>query len=262
MKLLGFLRHKFPEYSVKALKRAIDAKQCRVNGKIERISTREINPHDRVELNMSFALPPPNVLYEDAFLVALNKPAGILSESLQDKKLLLIHRLDKETSGVLLLAKTSNVLEKMIELFRTKQVHKLYLALVDGFVQKKEGTIESFLAKKGMKHGQSVWGSVKSGREKAVTRWVCLAKSKQASLLECTLVTGKTHQLRVHLSEMGHPILGDLVYGKSFTCPLEPARHLLHAVAISFCHPHTKKEIEIKAPLPEDFLQAKKALRL
>ena len=85
---------------------------------------------------------------------------------------------------------------------------------------------------------------------------------KEASLLRCQPITGRTHQLRVHLSELGHPILGDFQYGKHFTCRLKPKRQLLHAYILRFTHPILQKVIEIKAPLPQDFIEFTKLLKL
>lgn len=266
-KLLAFLRDELQEsYSVKALKRAIDNKCCKVNGRVERISTRMLQPGDTVEIDLApSAEMKLQLLYEDEWLVAVDKPAGLISENDSFRKLgklELIHRLDKETSGVILLAKTAETKAKMVELFREKSFLKNYYALVDGYVEAKEGKIESFLVKKASRHGQVFWGSVESGRLPAITYWKCEKRTAQASLLICQPVTGRTHQLRVHFSEMGHPILGDLQYGKSFTCKLALRRHMLHAYLVRFPHPMTEKVVEIKAPLPQDFLEAKKQLKL
>jgi RluA family pseudouridine synthase len=273
-KLLPFLRENVPgTFSVKALKRAIDRKACKINGRLETISTRILNAGDLVEFDVASLEKKSSscvVLYEDDALFVVDKPSGIVCENAEfqalfpNKKLQLIHRLDKETTGVLLLAKSPEIKEEMIELFQKKEVRKFYLAIVDGKLEKKEGKIESFLVKKRMSQGQSIWGSVKGGRQdqQAVTLWKREAVGKAASLVLCEPITGRTHQIRVHMSEMGHPVLGDLQYGKSFTCHFQPARHLLHALSIRFVHPLTQKEIEIKAPLPEDFIAAQKALNL
>ena len=266
-KLLAFLRDELQgKVSVKEIKRAIDEKRCLVNGRIERISTRILSPNDQVEIELlsrkrSFTFP---ILYEDEWLLIVDKPAGALSEKIKIGRTILVHRLDKETSGALILAKSLEAKEKMVELFRQKAIEKTYYALVDGEVRSKKGRVQNFLVKKRIQHGQPIWGSSKTGRpgELALTLWECLEKGKNASLLLCQPITGRTHQLRVHLSEMGHPILGDLQYGKNFTCPLKARRQLLHAFSLHFRHPYTEKEIEIKAPLPEDFLQAAKELHL
>lgn len=272
-KLLVYLREKCGKYhSVKLLKRAIDAKRCSVNGRVERLANVKLERADLVELDLSkmseltahqtFTCTP---LYEDADLLVLNKPAGLICEDPRlnallptyGGKLLLIHRLDKETSGALLLAKSPKAKASMIDLFKNKEIIKIYLALVDGRVSQKAGKIESYLVRKQKISGQNIWGSNKQGRahERAITFWKRQHVADEVSLLLCQLITGRTHQLRVHLSEMGHPILGDFQYGKKFTCHFRPKRHLLHAYILRFQHPWTQKEIEIKAPLPRDFVE-------
>ena len=202
-----------------------------------------------------------SVLYEDEELLICNKPPGVLSDNKTFNRafsqyrgvLKLAHRLDKETSGAIILAKTEVMLKKMEALFKERQVEKSYLALVDGIVKKEEGSIESYLEKKRVLHNQTIYGSSKSARGKrALTHWKCIKRGKNYSLLLCQPHTGRTHQLRVHLSEMGHPILGDYQYGKR--ARLHAAkRQLLHAYLISFIHPTSHITISVKAPIPDDF---------
>ncbi len=270
MTLLSFLRLHCPDApSVKAIKRAIDGKLCSVNGRIETFSTHPLRKGDRVRFDFSGLSGPaktakvePAILYEDEVFLICNKPAGMVCENRVFNqvlprylgKLLLVHRLDKETSGALILAKEPAILKKMISLFKEHQVSKLYLALVDRKLKKEKGKVENYLGKKGSYQGQTIYGPVdpKKGQH-AVTLWKCLKSAKTASLLLAEPVTGRTHQLRVHFSLIGHPILGDAQYGKTFTCQLHPKRHLLHAYSIRFIHPLNKKEIEAIAPIPSDF---------
>ncbi|MBI2743121.1 MAG: RluA family pseudouridine synthase [Chlamydiales bacterium] len=280
MKLLAFLREKDRGvHSVKLLKKAIDEKRCSVNKKVERFASYTLVEKDLIELDLSevTTLSAPQtlscpILFEDEHLLVVDKPAGLISEDdrlnalLPQYKggLLLIHRLDKETSGALMLAKSAAVKEAFIALFRKKEVVKIYLALVDGRFERKEGKIENYLVKKGSFAGQTIWGTSPKGlkHELAITFWKREKMGSQATLLVCQPITGKTHQLRVHLSAIGHPILGDFQYEKKFTCSLKPRRHLLHAYLLRFTHPFTQKEVEIKAPLPQDFLDAVKTLKL
>lgn len=262
MKLLAFLREKWPSApSVKALKRAIDGKRCKINGRIETFSTHTLSKGDRVEIELIEAQASElTILYEDDALVVCNKPAGMVSES-KNFPAKLVHRLDKETSGVLILAKTELMRQKMVELFRKHRVKKEYLALVDGLVLKKEGKIASRLAKKHSYEGQTIYASAPQGEE-AITYWKCLGMGKKESLLLCEPVTGRTHQLRVHMKEMGHPILGDAQYAKKFSSLLSVHRQMLHAYRISFPHPVTGQKIEAAAPLPNDFLEALEAVSM
>jgi RluA family pseudouridine synthase len=262
MRLLAFLREKKGEgTSVKSLKRAIESKLCTINGKVECFSSHILDAGDWVECKndpLPKKLIAPEILYEDEDLLICNKPAGLISTNeaflaaLQRKNLELIHRLDKETSGVILLAKTQEMKKEMVALFSKKEVHKKYLALVAGSVASKEGKVENFLSKKHSYQGQSVFGASKEG-EYALTHWRCVKKNSAASLLLCIPVTGRTHQIRVHLSEMGFPIIGDFQYGKEVVFPIVSKRHLLHALEISFIHPRTQKEIKVQVDPPEDF---------
>jgi 23S rRNA-/tRNA-specific pseudouridylate synthase len=147
----------------------------------------------------------------------------------------------------------------MIELFRKKQVRKEYLALVDGLVRDKKKTITSKLAAKHHFQGQTLYGSSPTGQE-AITEWELIGVGTKSSLLLCKPITGRTHQLRVHLKEAGHPIVGDYQYTKIFQCPFQAKRHLLHAYKIRFPHPVTNEEIEIIAQLPTDFVEALESL--
>ena len=277
MRLLQFLREKCSEApSVKAIKRSIDSKMCAVNHRIETFSSYPLEEGDIVQLKAaafktSKGAIKTAILYEDKELLIVNKPSGIISDnrciksalSNQQRAVELVHRLDKETSGVLILAKTAETKEKMIALFKAKDVRKLYLAIVDGVVDKDKGKIDNFLGKKQSYQGQTIYGSVdeKKGRH-AITFWRTLSRGKTASVLSCEPLTGRTHQLRAHMSEMGHPILGDTQYGKRFICPFKPSRNLLHAYSVAFMHPFTGKELKIIAPVPSDFKDSLSALKL
>jgi len=247
-----------------------------VNGKVETFSSHPLKVNARVELDeRAFKVKPRIsgllVLYEDEELLICDKPAGLISDNrainqqLPDSqgRLQLVHRLDKETSGALILAKNHQVKEKMIALFATGQVHKVYLALVDGVIKTDEGRIENFLKRTALSRGQAFVQVAESGKGKpAITNWSCMSRGEKASLLRCEPITGRTHQLRVHLSTIGHPILGDLSYGKHFRCSLRPERHLLHAYSIRFPHPTQHQEIEAVAPIPQDFIEACEELRI
>lgn len=265
MRLLQFLREKCPDApSVKALKRAIDAKLCTINGKVETFSSHILKENDQIvfQLLPSKAKEKISILYEDEELLILNKPVGVISDRRllnrhfpqYRQKLRLAHRLDKETSGVLILVKNPSAEEKMAALFKERKVHKIYLALVDKPVKQEKGVIDNYLGKKHSYQGQTIYGAVDKKRgQHAITYWKCLKKTKEASLLQCEPHTGRTHQLRVHLNEMGHPILGDTQYSKQFYCSWRPRRNMLHAYSVTFIHPSTGKKIHVIAPIPADF---------
>ncbi|MDR2539500.1 MAG: RluA family pseudouridine synthase [Chlamydiales bacterium] len=255
---------------MKSLKFAIDTKLCTVNGIVERFSTHRLKIGDVVILYQIQALHPKylEILYQDEYLLICNKPAMFISDMrtlqpLLKGRWLLGHRLDKETSGALIFVKNIPILQKLIVLFKDHSVEKFYLALVDKQVLQGEGKIDKPIAKLKSYQGQSLYGvSATSEAKRAVTLWSCLKRSKHASLLLCQPITGRTHQLRVHLSYMGHPILGDILYAKRFFCQVSPIRHLLHAYILRFPHPVFHQVITVKAKVPEDFKEYLKQLKM
>ncbi len=278
IKLITFLtRHLGDQYSARALKRAIEQNCCQVNERTERFASVTVYRNDYIQLSLEnftaseiHSFEEFRLLYEDDDLLIYNKPAGINSDEKGILHVLkayaphleLIHRLDRDTTGVLLFAKKNLVFEKMVELFRQQQVKKSYIAIVDGLLTKKGGTIENFLGKKHVYQGQTIWGPVSNPEKglQAYTDWVQIKTGRQATLVHCFPKTGRTHQLRVHMAGLGHPILGDFQYGKQFKCPYHPPRYLLHAYRVVFKHPETGKTIDVQAAIPEDFLKAERKL--
>lgn len=270
-RLIAFLQEKVPTCSGKQLKRALEANFCRVNGHIERFASSRLEKGDRVELA---SLPPKSekkslslsVLFEDEFFKIVDKPAGWICHDEQARrtfgpKHFLVHRLDKDTTGLLLIAKDVVSRDRLMELFEKREIHKQYLALVDGIISQEKGVRESCFVKKGSFEGQTIWGSGSRGST-AITHWKKLATGAGATLVQCEPYTGRTHQIRVHLAEMGHPILIDRQYAKSFRCSLFVQRTLLHAKQLDFVHPFTQVPLSINAPLPSDFQQALKQLQI
>jgi len=259
--LLSFLRDYLQEYpSVKAIKRAIDAKQCRINKRVETFSTYPLKVNDRVEIKLELEKRsmPLEILYEDETVIAYNKPPGRTSESFTDY--FLVHRLDKETSGVLLLAKTELMGDLLAQLFAKREIEKFYLAICDGKVSQPTWKVDNFLEKKASYQGGSLYGSTKKGGRRAISLFQRLETGGESSLVQVQILTGRTHQIRVHLKEKGHPILGDWQYGRHFKCDYQPSRHLLHASKVVFTHPLSGEKVVIQAPLGEDFVTAKKVL--
>jgi 23S rRNA pseudouridine955/2504/2580 synthase/23S rRNA pseudouridine1911/1915/1917 synthase len=279
-KLQTFLRNKLgTSYSGKAIKLLIDSGHCALNGRPERFANSIVGRGDQVTLHLptknassalSELLPMLSILLWDDHLIAIDKPAGVASDSpallaavrrQTSPTAQLIHRLDRCTSGALIFAATDQSAAAMKTLFQERGVHKEYWALTDGIPKVPTGTVHNQLACIQKYQGQSRWGVVPvgSGRE-AITHWKVLKRGKGASLLLCQPVTGRTHQIRIHLSDLGHPILGDSQYGKQFSCSYHPERCLLHAHKIAFRHPILNHPIAIEAPLPRDFLTALKAV--
>ena len=246
--LLAFLR-KETELSGKAIKRALEQGGCLVNGLIERFATIPLQKGDKVSFHLPAKLTQESMtlLYQDPDLEIYNKPSGVTTQGRY-----LVHRLDRGTSGVLLMARNSAMQKKLEALFKKREVKKNYIALVKGRLRKEQGVIEKRLAKKGSFHGQSIVGSSPKGVT-AITHYKRLKTGKGISLLELVPHTGRTHQLRVHLSEIGHPILGDLQYGRDAHFPVRVSRLCLHAYRLSFLHPKTGKRIQATAPIPRLF---------
>lgn len=259
-KLVAFLQGQLGDYSGKFLRRLLEANLCRINGRVERFGSRVVQGGDAVELAPSWkSLLTPKLshfetLYEDEFLQVVDKPAGWIctdKEALKafGPKHYLVHRLDKDTTGLLILAKSPKMRDLLMELFEKREVAKQYVALVDGVPKEKEGVRNSLLAKKGSFQGQTIWGSSSQGLT-AITHWKVLAAGNKAALVLCEPETGRTHQIRVHMAEMGHPILVDRQYAKSFRCSLFIQRPLLHAYRLRFSF--QGKEIDVTAPIPSD----------
>lgn len=246
-RLISFLQGALQNCSGKYLKKVLEANCCRINGHIERFGSRRLVRGDRIELSpqwqkigtkLTF-----DTLYEDASLKIINKPCGFVCDPKNvEKGLFLVHRLDKETTGALILAKTPKVRDELFLLFEKREVHKTYLAVVDGIPPLDGGEISSSFVKKGSFQGQTIWGSG-SGGLTAITHWKKLAVGNKASLVSCEPITGRTHQIRVHMAEMGHPILVDRQYAKSNRCQVFATRVMLHASRLQF------GSIDVTAPL-------------
>lgn len=262
LRLLNFLRnHIDSKYSNKAIKRSIDHGWCRVHGKVEKFSSYKVKKHDKVTFDLKSLdenkqeYKSLEILFEDEHLLVCNKPSGLICHPSYIPHFL-VHRLDKETSGALILAKNETMQQNLEKLFYLRQVEKKYFAVVLGMVRKQEGTVISYLEKKATYDGQTIWGSSKDNQgRKAITSWKCSESNKTYSLLECAPQTGRTHQLRVHLKEMGHPIMGDKQYAPRANFPMRTHRFLLHATQIRFKHPRTKEMIQVDSSVPKDIME-------
>lgn len=223
---------------------------------------------------------PLDVLFEDDDLIVINKPAGLVvhpgagqPEHTLVNALLhysahlsgiggkerpgIVHRLDKETSGCLVVAKNDEAHRNLSAQFESRTVEKVYLALVAGKLRKAAGTIEEKIGRH-PKHRQRM--SVQPNRGRAAkTEYRVVRSSSEMSLVECKLHSGRTHQIRVHLHHLAHPVLGDKVYGARFAKTFP--RQMLHAWRLGFEHPRSGERKHFEAPLPEDFQNALNSLR-
>ncbi len=262
-RLIDALREKVPStHSARSLKRALESNGCRVNGRIERFASVQLEKGDWIELislspKVSEKISYP-IVYEDEDLLILNKPAGAICtdkafQQALGRSVYLAHRLDKETTGVLLFGKNPTLAKELQGLFEERRMEKEYLALVDGIPCTRSGLIRSHFIKKGHFEGQTIWGSNPAGRGLyAETQWeICSFIGKEATLVRCFPRTGRTHQIRVHLAEMGHPILIDRQYASQFRSSLFAARPLLHASRLQFVW--KEKPLSFAVDPPADF---------
>ncbi len=258
--------------SARSIKRALESNVCRVNGQIERFGSASLQKGDHIELvsgwdaleskaSLSYT-----ILYEDDEMLCIDKPINAVCtddrfESVLKRSVFLAHRLDKDTTGCLLFGKNRKAALELQDCFEQRGVEKEYLALVDGMVKEERGVIQSYLIKKGSFQGQTIWGSSPSHQGLfAQTSWRRLGARQNASLLLCQPLTGRTHQIRVHLAEMGHPILVDRQYAVHFRSLIFAARPLLHAKSLKI--QWRGRSIEMSAPLPEDFCSVLKNAEL
>lgn len=291
-----FLREQYPAVSRGAIQRLLEQGHIRVNGQPAK-PTHHPRAGEQIEVHWPDARPaeaqpeeiPLDILFEDRDLIVLNKPPGIVvhpaaghEEHTLVNALLhhcagelsgiggvarpgIVHRLDKETSGCLVVAKNDAAHMALAEQFAGRTLEKIYHAIVCGGVADDKGDIRAAIARH-PSHRKRMAVTEGGGRE-AWTSYQVLERLRGATLMEARLHTGRTHQIRVHFQHLGHPVAGDTTYGTrqnqrltektGYTAP----RQLLHAKKISFVHPRKKKLLTLEAQLPEDFKMALSALK-
>jgi len=271
-----FIARSLDGVSRKEVKRALDGGRVFVDGRTERRAGHLLRGGETVSLTLDLPEPVPappvlSILFRDEHLLAIDKPAGLpshptvadrpdalslVSDLLQaegDWKPVLLHRLDADTTGVLLFALTEAANRELSRQFAGRELEKIYLALVAG------NPPESFRVRNFLKagvRGRTV--SVASGGQPAETTFRVLRRGEGVALVEACPKTGRTHQIRVHLAGEGFPLLGDTLYGGPCQLAvgndrLHLRRHLLHASRLTFRHPASSLAMSIEAPLPEDF---------
>jgi 23S rRNA pseudouridine1911/1915/1917 synthase len=267
--------------------RLIKTGEITVNGRPSRPSYR-VQVDDEVVVRVPAEMPEPvipediplDIIYEDDVLLVVNKPAGMVvhpalghtSGTLVNAILAhcpqiaevggpdragIVHRLDKDTSGLILIAKDEATHAALQRQFKRRQVAKSYLALVEGQVQPREGVIEAPVGRD--KRQRKKMAVVRSGR-RARTMYRAVEYFADHTLLEVRPHTGRTHQVRVHLAWLGYPVVGDAVYGRRRQRLLR-SRHFLHAARLRFTHPTTGDEVEFEAPLSPELAAVLKRLR-
>jgi 23S rRNA pseudouridine1911/1915/1917 synthase len=294
VRLDKFLAGRIPELSRSAAQRLIDEGQVTVNGEPVKASYK-VRAGDRVvallPVEESHGLVPEaiplDIVYEDHALIVVNKAAGMVvhpapghPEGTLVNALLahcpelaaaggdrpgIVHRLDRDTSGLILAAKNEKVRRALQRQFKDRQVHKAYLALLEGHLHPAYGRIEAPVGRD--PHHRQHMTVLPGGRE-AITEYHVLEQfahpigpaSGKYTLIEAEPVTGRTHQIRVHLASIGYPVVGDAVYGRRKQ-RLPVSRQFLHARRLAFKHPVTGRRLDLEAPLPEDLAAVLEMLR-
>ena len=229
------------------------------------------------------------IVYEDEHLLVIDKPAGLVvhpAAGNRDGTLVnallhhcggslsgiggvarpgIVHRIDKDTSGLLVVAKHDKAHEGLAKQFAAHSIDRRYLAIVSGVPRQSEGTVDAPLARSPQNRKKIAIVSAGKGK-RAVTHWKRLELLRDAALVECRLETGRTHQVRVHMASIGHPLVGDPVYGRGKTAhrkllnQLDFKRQALHAAHLGFIHPVTKGRLSFDSALPSDMQELFTAL--
>jgi len=291
-----FLTAKLPETSRSRVQQLISEGKVLVNGSVEKTSYR-LRGDEQITIVAQIVLPPLraiaeeialDIVYEDGDLAVINKPAGMMvhagagaTDDVRNRGTLvnallhhfqqlsavsgelrpgIVHRLDKETSGLIIVAKRDEIHRKLATQFAKRQVKKTYLALVHGSVKQDKGTITSSISRDAVRRTRMT--TRRSGGREAISHYKVQrrieSKYGKFTMLEVRIDTGRTHQIRVHLSSLGHPVVGDALYGApreirgKNTKAISLSRNFLHAAALEFQHPRTAELVQLKRELPSE----------
>ena len=283
-RLDAYISNKIPEISRMTVKRLLDENKILVNEKFEKPSYK-VNKNDKIEIQIDEPKEiklraqniPIEIIYEDKDIIVVNKPKGLVvhpANGNPDGTLVnaimavckdslsgiggeirpgIVHRLDKDTSGLLIVAKNDVAHVKMSEQIKNREVKKTYIALVRGTVPENEATINMPIGRS--TKDRKKMAVTKNGKE-AITHFKVLERyttnKGSYTLLEIKIDTGRTHQIRVHMAEIGYPVIGDAVYSNGKN-EFGVEGQCLHAKRLEFKHPTTGKEMKLEAPLPEYF---------
>lgn len=286
-RLDAYIASKLNSVSRTNVKRLIEEGNVTVNDKAQKVSYK-VQENDEIyveipeakELDIQAEDIPVEVVYEDSDIIVVNKPKGLVVHPANgnwDGTLVnaimaickdslsgiggeirpgIVHRLDKDTSGLLIIAKNDKAHLNMSEQIKNREVKKIYYALVRGVVPENEATINMPIGRS--TKDRKKMAVTKDGKE-AVTHFKVIERFQKYTLLEVKIDTGRTHQIRVHLSEIGYPVVGDEVYSNGKN-EFGIRGQLLHAKSLDFKHPRTGEQMHLEAELPEEFLNVLKQL--
>jgi len=276
--LMAFLLSKMGGMSRTSVKNLLARRVVRLNGRIETRPDTELKGGDTVVIVPEqgarlLTHPKLRIVYEDDYLIVVEKKEGLLTVAAHpgsaettafsilkdyvrrsDKRngIYVVHRLDRETSGLLVFAKSQQLQEYMRTYWRELVTKRTYVAVVEGVMPKEEDTIRTWLSED--PKSTMVYSSpVDDGGKEAVTHYKVLKNNGAYSLLELNLETGRTNQIRVHMASVGHPVVSDRKYGSGQMPPID--RLGLHARILEFIHPATEETIHFETPVPRDFLR-------
>ena len=281
MRLDQFLAQALPDFSRTFARKIIDLGGVHLDGRRMRRSSVSVITGASLEIYLDdqpldiFTLTDDLILYRDTYVLAINKPAGInsqptparykgtLYEALlrllespyakgQKPSLGMVQRLDRDTSGVMVFSIHNRAHQPLTRIFADRGVQKVYLAMIEGSMDKPQGEFRSLLARQ---HRTNLMKSVEKGGKEALTRYRVIESFGDAELVEVEIPTGRSHQIRVHFSEAGHPLLGDTRYGGLATWRGVPvSRQMLHAWKLQLGHPVSRESVALEAPYPSDLL--------
>ena len=288
-----WLAQQWPQLSRARLQKLIAAGQLRINGEVCDGKRSQPQLGDRLELILpeteAIALTPEaiplDVLYEDADLLIVNKAAGMVvhpaaghdtgtlvhallahcGESLTgiggEQRPGIVHRLDKDTTGAMVVAKTEQALLSLQDQIREKTAQREYLGVVFGSPRRESGQVEEPIGRHLRDRKRMAIVPIDRGGRWALTHWQVRERFGNYSLLHYRLATGRTHQIRVHSNHIGHPLVGDPLYGSGRSLGVNLQGQALHAWRLSLQHPRTGEAIAVEAPLPDDFQRLLRVLR-
>ncbi len=284
-----YLAEQFPDSTRSYLQKLLKDENVKMNGALVKASTKtcagaciEVSIPEPVEAEILPEALPLDILYEDSDVILINKPKGLVvhpaaghttgtlvnalmyhcHENLSGINGVLrpgiVHRIDKDTTGVLVVCKNDKAHNELAKQLKEHSITRKYRAIVCGNLSKDEGTVDAAIGRHPRERKKMA--IVKTGGKRAVTHYRVLERFGSYTYIECQLETGRTHQIRVHMASLGHPLLGDEVYGRG-----RSSFHLegqtLHAMTLGFLHPSTGEYLEFTAPLPEYFEKILKKLR-
>lgn len=276
-----FLSEELPDISRSYIQKLIKDEQITVNGKAVKANYK-VSPDDLVVVNQPELKEPDilaediplDILYEDSDLLIVNKPKGMVvhpsaghySGTLVNALMYyckhdlsgingimrpgIVHRIDMDTTGSLLVCKNDFAHQNLAEQLKVHSIRRIYHAIVHGVLKEDEGTVDAPIGRHPIDR-KKMSINHKNGKE-AVTHYKVLQRFKNFTYIQCELETGRTHQIRVHMASLKHPLLGDVVYGPT-KCPFKLQGQTLHAKIIGILHPRTNEYLEVDAPLPKYF---------